>query len=99
MNPSATSIHPLSGCGSYIHGQQMKNHYTSLADLTMLFMSHYTPPRIENNWLVKSFHHIIVIIHSIIETLMPMNNLTFAVSSVPEGESLWDDLLTHPQPM
>jgi len=59
VNPSATSIHPLSGSGSYIHGQQMKNHYTSLADLTMSFMSHYTPPRIENNWLVRSFHHVI----------------------------------------
>ena len=46
-------------CGNYIHGQQMKNHYTRLADLPMLFMSHYTPPRIENNWLVRSFHHMI----------------------------------------
>jgi len=54
VNPGATSIHPLSGCGSYIHGQRI-NHYTSLADLAMLFMSHYTPPRIENNWLVRSF--------------------------------------------
>jgi len=46
----------------------MKNHYTGFADLTMLFMSHYTPPRIENNWLVRSFiMWYIVIIHSIMK--------------------------------
>jgi len=31
--------------------QQMKNHCTSLPDITAWFMSRYTPPRMENNWL------------------------------------------------